>query len=784
MSNHRPDSALKLIDVSRNDAFRSFSPTSLSNRTVNELQEQISVLKRQLEEKEELILSLTTGSNASRPDYQKEAPDSYLEMPVTREHLNHYRLAAEAVRSELAALQVKYECASTELQEVKSRLASRETSVHELKGEMESYKENNARQASLISSLRKCVQETEQETGAMASSKNRAEISLHTVSKENSVLKERVEELEGKLRKYINEWDDTKQEASSSERKYKEFLVQLASRMDVECRGRDDPQDFIVSQLDKLYNENTRQKCRIASLEETVSAHEVESKASRETVMRLVSEVGREQRAAASFTKEVESLRQELENTILAKRSLERENRALQERLEATRRAWEASRLELGTLEKQSKELDGSLRSSLCEAKSNQSLLQAFKEELAALLSGRSGTVHPTEEAIKERIQEICSSRESQKESLSQMEVKASRLTDQLERQTELHEAALQRARQTEEQLGEIRERLSSMEGELVSGDVFRDGLSHEKQNYMRFLDELSEKMKLDRVVRDLGFDMRLDAIQSRAEQLVKLESNAVVENKTLAHNLNRKLKTQKEQLESKELHMELLRKKIAQLEEEKRSRTALAVERDEANLTVRRLQKKVERLQKELGATRLFNTDLKSKLSDTNELKIKTLEQNKTIEEMNKSLDKVEKVKVKMEKRLTSVKSALDFTEHEAKEERQRTHSLLEAVTSELATLKHTMGELAKRERQLVDFRQVVSRMLGLNVSTLALPDYEIIRRLEKLIQGQHSHRVACLCLDNSREQLNQDFTTRYNHARGTLTTPSAADKFHNAAS
>ncbi|MGH0151118.1 UNVERIFIED_CONTAM: hypothetical protein FKN15_037788 [Acipenser sinensis] len=745
MSNHRPDSALKLIDVSRNDAFRSFSPTSLSNRAVNE-----------------------------------EAPDSFLDMPVAREHLIHYRLAAEAVRSELAALQVKYECASTQLQEVKSRLASREASVHELKGEMESYKENNARQASLISSLRTCVQETEQETGAMASSKNLAEISLHTVSKENSVLKERVEELEGKLRKYINEWDDTKQQASSSERKYKEFLVQLASRMDVECRGRDDPQDFIVSQLDKLYNENTRQKCRIASLEETVATHEVESKASRETVMRLVSEVGREQRAAASFTKEVESLRQELENTILAKRSLERENRALQERLEASRRAWEASKLELGTLEKQSKELDGSLRSSLCEAKSNQSLLQAFKEELAALLSGRSGTVHPTEEAIKERIQEICSSRESQKE----MEVKASRLTDQLERQTELHEAALQRARQTEEQLGEIRERLSSMEGELVSGDVFRDGLSHEKQNYMRFLDELSEKMKLDRVVRDLGFDMRLDAIQSRAEQLVKLESNAVVENKTLAHNLNRKLKTQKEQLESKELHMELLRKKIAQLEEEKRSRTALAVERDEANLTVRKLQKKVERLQKELGATRLFNTDLKSKLSDTNELKIKTLEQNKTIEEMNKSLDKVEKVKVKMEKRLTSVKSALDFTEHEAKEERQRTHSLLEAVTSELATLKHTMGELAKRERQLVDFRQVVSRMLGLNVSTLALPDYEIIKRLEKLIQGQHSHGVACLCLDNSWEQLNQDFTTRYNHARGTLTAPSAADKFHNAAS
>ncbi|MGH0192822.1 UNVERIFIED_CONTAM: hypothetical protein FKN15_028940 [Acipenser sinensis] len=82
------------------------------------------------------------------------------------------------------------------------------------------------------------------------------------------------------------------------------------------------------------------------------------------------------------------------------------------------------------------------------------------------------------------------------------------------------------------------------------------------------------------------------------------------------------------------------------------------------------------------------------------------------------------------------------------------------------------------------MDFRQVVSMMLGLNFNTLALPDYEIIRRLEKLIQGQHSHAMACLCLDNSREQVNQDFTTGYNQARRTLTAPSAADRFHRAAS
>lgn len=48
--------------------------------------------------------------------------------------------------------------------------------------------------------------------------------------------------------------------------------------------------------------------------------------------------------------------------------------------------------------------------------------------------------------------------------------------------------------------------------------------------------------MKLGQIVADLGFDMRLDVVLARAEQLVRLESNAVIENKTIAHDLRRKV--------------------------------------------------------------------------------------------------------------------------------------------------------------------------------------------------------------------------------------------------
>lgn len=82
-------------------------------------------------------------------------------------------------------------------------------------------------------------------------------------------------------------------------------------------------------------------------------------------------------------------------------------------------------------------------------------------------------------------------------------------------------------------------------------------------------------------------------------------------------------MKSQKEQIESKGLHIQLLRKKVSELEEEKKTRSALAAEQNDAQLQAARLQKKLECLQSELKATKLSNTELKAQLSHTSELKV-----------------------------------------------------------------------------------------------------------------------------------------------------------------
>ncbi|XP_035564509.1 coiled-coil domain-containing protein 170 isoform X4 [Canis lupus familiaris] len=618
----------------------------------------------------------------------QEIYDHLLEVPVSRDQLNHYRNVAEDARSELAATLVKFECAQSELRDLRSKLLSKEAFCQELKAEMENYKENNARKSSLLTSLRDRVQELEEESAALTASKIRTEITAHTAIKENQELKKKVAELDESFQKCLKEIEENKNQVSKNCRQHEEFLAQLGDCLDPDKKNEKASYEDLI-------------------LKDLLSAVET-------------------------------------------KEALEMEVRILQERLLAGQQVWDASKQELNLLKKRSCELEKSLEASVDAAAASRSQYFSFREKVAALLRGSWGTTGPKEDAIVERIREMTSQEESRKKMVSQLEARISELVEQLGNESGFHQKALQRAQKAENKLEVLQGQLTHLEGELVSGDVLRDNLNFEKQKYLKFLDQLSEKMKLDQMAAELGFDMRLDVVLARTEQLVRLESNAVIENKTLAYNLQRKLRTQKERLESKELHMSLLRQKIAQLEGEKQVRSALAVERDEASLTLRKLQKKVERLQKELSVCREANTELKAKLADTSELKIKTLEQTKAIEDLNKSRDKLEKMKEKAEKKLTSVKSELDTTEREAQEDKERAKNMIEVVTNEMKTLKKSLEEVERREKQLVDFREVISKMLGLNMTSLALPDYEIIRCLERLIHSHQHYFVTCACLQD----------------------------------
>ncbi|XP_039993859.1 coiled-coil domain-containing protein 170 [Xiphias gladius] len=462
-------------------------------------------------------------------------------------------------------------------------------------------------------------------------------------------------------------------------------------------------------------NEKERLKMRIAVLEESVRSSEVECKASGETLLRLAAELDRERRKAASSAAALDSLKVEFDGLVEGRRSVEMDKEALMERLEASKRVTEAARRESNCLEKQVEELERKLQSSQGQTQESEEKLQMFLKKVAGLLQVKSESVIlPAEKDILQKLDKT----------VSEMEARLCHVSEELREQTELQHSALKRAQLAERQVHELMERLQGLETELLSADMHRDGLRHVKRHYEEFLEQLSETMMVDSIALDLGFDMRLKLILSRAEQLVKQEGTAVVESKSLTYSLQRKLKSQKDQLDSKGLHIQILRKKVSELEEEKRCRSALAVERDDAHLEARRLQKKLERLQGELKATRL------AQLSHSNELKLKVTAQSQTMQEQKRRLDQLVEGKAKVEKKLSSANSDLQSQEKKTREDQQQ-----------LNTLRQSLAQLSERERELLDFRMVVSQMLGLDATALVHPNYEIIKLLETLLHTHHHH-------------------------------------------
>nr|XP_023009182.2 coiled-coil domain-containing protein 170 isoform X2 [Maylandia zebra] len=414
----------------------------------------------------------------------------------------------------------------------------------------------------------------------------------------------------------------------------------------------------------------------------------------------------------------MENSNEELDGLAVGRRSVEMEKQTLTERLEASKRVIEAARRESHCLENQVEELERRIQ----EAESK---LQAFLETLVGLLEKRcEDVILPTERDVLQTLDNLCN------KSLPEVEMRLCCVSEKLSEQTELHHIAQQRAQLAEQQVQDLRGRLQCLEAELLTADMHCDRLQHSKQDYEEFLEQLSKTMKVEDFDIDLDFEMKLKFILSRAEQLVRQEGTALVESKSLTYSLQRKLKSQKEQIESKGLHIQLLRKKVSELEEEKKTRSALAAEQNDAQLQAARLQKKLECLQSELKATKLSNTELKAQLSHTSELKLKVAQQTQTMQEQKKKLNLVADEKAKVEKKLSAVSSDLQSQEKKTRDDLQ-----------ELLTLRQSLAQLSQRQRELVDFRMLVSQTLGLDATALALPNYEIIKLLETLLHG-HCHR------------------------------------------
>ncbi|VFV28830.1 Hypothetical predicted protein [Lynx pardinus] len=399
----------------------------------------------------------------------------------TKNPMMYKKRAADPVCPDLTALLVKNKTLLAELRNLQNKLFIKETSLQEMKSELESYKRNNVHQSSQIMSLKEDIKDLEELIASLTRIKSLKNTNIQNLERGNWDLTEKIIELENNLRVHLFEREKAERKAGLLEEKLA-GVNGFTHHMNM--KGQEDSLDSLMMQ--------------------------------------------------------------DIGEAILTK-NLERDNIFHSEGPKDGQKIWDKCQQESIHKEKQKYELDRPLSPSGWETKT-----VAVPTPIA------------TEDAVKERVQEVGANEQSWKSRTAGLQQEIQMLTKRLEQLCGHSEEAVGEFSQMEERQREQKRPLKRMEGNTAINDFFQERL------------ELNRK-----------------------------KENSGIKNSWIAEH----------------------GKISQQLEKDNEQQTLLNIQQNLHNATTQRLEEKIQKLQKQLSDLKLSNKSMKTQLTRVNVLKDKTIE-------------------------------------------------------------------------------------------------------------------------------------------------------------
>ncbi|XP_024222653.1 coiled-coil domain-containing protein 170 isoform X3 [Bombus impatiens] len=662
------------------------------------------------------------------------------------------------LRSELAALEYKRDRLISELQETKNLVRFRDQRIAELQLEAEQLREQAARQNSIVLSLKKRIQELEERERNLYTSQGRNETVLRSLQRDLKYHQEKNREYEKKIRQLeqtVSEEIESRERARSS---FQEFTRRLANALSVEYRETVHPSpEIVMHKVEELVQEANRVRAKNTNIEARLTTAEVDFRSCRDALDCTVAEKEQLQRQVSSQLVDLDRLRQDKECLEMRYKVAERELDGLRDKLLNANRSISNATGNISNQEALIGQLrDLTQRDEKCQRV--QTELRHLLESLATLVSGPNRFIESHENVIKDRIREILAENKDQALAIQKLRDKVNAATESTTRQGELIETTVAKMRNLEDERSDLGNKVRKLETELNDCELSKESLRREKQMFVTFLNRLGKAMQLDEISEEMGLDVQTESLLIRAEQLARLETDKLVDKfsccdytiiprirrersfhelpsmkeTSVVYQLQRRVRTLREQLQRRDLHLDLLRRKLSLQEDSVKMKSLLQSERDEANLRAKKLSKQTDRLQVQLLEERSRNRELSAQLTEAADYKIAALERSRKIEEVQKRLVESEMLRTRCNRKLTLLKEQMRTTSETAEQERSISDHSLQLLRDELAQVKQNLSEMTKRESQLQSFRVSVVKLLSEPICT---PDYEIISRLQKTI-------------------------------------------------
>ncbi|XP_023952719.2 coiled-coil domain-containing protein 170 isoform X2 [Bicyclus anynana] len=649
------------------------------------------------------------------------------------------------LRSDLAGLQYKRDKLISENSDLKNQMLSRDQRILEQQVEIDHLREQNARQNAIISSLKKKIQDLEEFQRNLQASQGRSELTVQTLQRDNRYCEEKIKDLEKKLRSLELECHNEEQQKENARCQFHDLVRRLSVALDADfcdTAHTHSPESLIIKAAE-LVQEITRLKNKCMNTTENLSTIEQDLRSCRDCLERTNADKDILQRQLSSQLLDIERLKQEKESLSVSNRVLERELHEAREKLSHCTKNLNVVTDNVNQNESMIIQLKEDLRHRDEKYQRLQTDFRNTMESIAILLSLPTRFVEAHESTIKDRIRELLSDNKDKSVQLEALREKLGMESQQLGRTAHLHDQATTRVRILEDERNMLEGKVHKLEAELNSIEISRDNLRKDKANFVAFLERLSRTLNMDELTQDIGIELHTDSIIHRAEQLARLESDKIVDKTAVVYQLQRRIRILREQLQRKDLHLDLLRRKLSVQDESSRVRAVLQAERDEAVARSKKLARQCDKLSVQLSEARAQVRDLNAQLADAAEYKITSLERARKIEELQKKLDEAELLRSRYNRKVNVLKDQVRATGETFEQERTSTEHQITMLRDDLARTKEALAECQRREAQLLSFRSSIAKLLGILVPS-SVSDFEMVSRLQKLIDAHHDFTVV----------------------------------------
>ncbi|XP_029175405.1 coiled-coil domain-containing protein 170 isoform X2 [Nylanderia fulva] len=655
------------------------------------------------------------------------------------------------LRSELAALEYKRDRLMSELQEMKTVVRSRDQRVVELQVETDQLREQAARQNAVISSLKKRIQELEERERNLYSSQGRSEITIQGLQRDVKYHEEKVREYDKKIRQLEHNISEEIQLKERARLNLQDFVRRLAHALNVEySEAVHHSPEMVIHKAEELVQEVNRLRTKSMNVETQLTGVEVDFRTCRDALDRATTEKEQLQRQVSVQLVDIDRLRQEKECVEMQYRVAEKEINDLRDKLVNTNRSLTSATGNISNQEALICQLREDLKAREEKTQRVQNDLRHLLESLAILVSTPNRFVESHENAIKDRVREILADNKDQSLKIQSLREKVNSATESANRQSELVESTMMKVRSLEDERAALEAKIHKLESELTSSELSRESLRRDKQTFVTFLDRLGKAMQMDEISQEIGLDLLTESLLVRAEQLARLETDKLVDKTSVVYQLQRRVRTLREQLQRRDLHLDLLRRKLSLQEDSVRMKSLLQSERDEANIRAKKLAKQVERLQIQLSDEKSRNRELSAQLTEAADYKIAALERSRKIDELQKRLVESEMLRTRYNRKLTMAKEQMRTTVETADQERSINDHSLQLLRDELTQVKQNLSDVTRRESQLQSFRVSVAKLLSEPICT---SDYEIISRLQKMVAAHRDFTMLSRRYDEPLE-------------------------------